>query len=195
LEYNCHSVAHRLASSPTTTAQQVAAEESMSKAHAHDDTVEIELTRATSKVHAALAGLDERKRKQVMQAVEFSINEAVEQTLEWANDHFDEFDHDLSVAASGVLVAMAKAKDEPAVLGRVLGAFLIIGLQPSITGALEARRADQGPRAEAALADHLARVQKTFGAGAGRQRSRKSARKTKTPATGAKARRAKAAKR
>jgi hypothetical protein len=165
----------------------------MPKAHAHDDTVEIELTRATSKIHAALKGLDARKQKQVMQAVEFSINEAVDQTLEWANDHFDEYDRDLGVAASGVLVAMAKANDEPAVLGRVLGAFLIIGLQPSIAGALKARRADQGAKAEAALADYLARVQKTFGGDAGRQTSRKAVKKT-TPATGAKAPRAKAAK-
>jgi hypothetical protein len=145
----------------------------MSKAHAHDDTVEIELTRGTSKIQAALKGLDARKQKQVMQAVEASVNEAVDQTLEWANEHFDEYDHDLAIAASGVLVAMAKANDEPAVLGRVLGAFLIIGLQPDIQGALKARRADQGRKAEAALADYLAHVQKTFGAKAGRRKAAK----------------------
>ena len=158
----------------------------MSKAHAHDDTVEIELTRATSKIQTAVKGLDARKQKQVMQAVEVSVSEAVDQTLEWANDHFDEYDHDLGVAASGVLVAMAKANDEPAVLGRVLGAFLIIGLKPSIAGALKSRRADQGPKAEAALADYLARVQKTFGDDGVRRASRKAA-KTRGPAPRAKA--------
>jgi hypothetical protein len=149
----------------------------MPKTRAHDDYVEIELTRGTSRIQAALEGLDARRQKQVRQAVEVCINEAVDQTLDWANDHFEEYESDLSAAASGVLVAMAKADDEPAVVGRALAAFLIIGLQPDVAGALEARRADHGAKAEAVLADDFARVRRTF-AGKSQSRTRGARRKS-----------------
>ena len=165
----------------------------MPRTHAHEDYVEVELTRGTSKIQAALKGLDAGRQKQVMQAVEVCVNEAIDQTLDWANDHYEEYDDELSAAASGVLVAMARAQDDPPVLGRVLAAFLIIGLQPDIAGALKARRAEHGAKAEAVLADYLARVRKTF-AGKTEGRSRKAATK---PGVKARSRRrtAKAAKR
>ena len=165
----------------------------MPKTHAHDVAVEIELTRSTPRLQVALEGLDARKRKQVMRAVEVSINEAVDQTLEWANEHFEEYDHDLGVAASGVLIAMVKAQDEPAVVGRVLGAFLIIGLYPDIGGAVRARRAEHGAKAAAALAGHLARVRATFGSKTSRRATRKAARAsgTATPPQRSRARAAK----
>jgi plasmid stability protein len=149
----------------------------MARQHAHDDYVEVELTRGTAKIQAAVKGLDAKRQKQVMQAVEVSVNEAIDQTLDWANDHFEEYDAELSAAASGVLVAMAKAQDDPPVLGRVLAGFLIIGLQPDIAGALKARRAEHGAAAEAELADYLARVRKTF-TGKGEGSSGKAARKS-----------------
>lgn len=154
----------------------------MPNTHDHDDYVEIELKTGTSKLHAALEGLAPRKQKQVVRAVEVSIKEAIDQTLDWANGHFEEHDHELSAAASGVLIAMTKADDEPPVIGRVLGAFLIIGLTPDVTGALKARRAAQGAKAAAALADHLARVQKTFGGKGEKSRPRKAAGKSRAAA-------------
>ena len=150
-------------------------------APAHDDYVEVELTKGTSKIQKAMKGLDARKQKEVMQAVEVCVNEGIDQALDWANEHFEEYDTDLSTAASGVLVAMARAGDEPAVIGRVLGAFLIIGLEPEVAGALKARRAGHGAKAQAALADYLARVQKMF-AGADKARPRQPTAK-KGPAT------------
>ena len=165
----------------------------MARQHAHDDYVEVELTRGTAKIQAAVKGLDTGRQKQVMQAVEVCVNEAIDQTLDWANDHCEEYDDELSAAASGVLVAMARVQDDPPVLGRVLAAFLIIGLQPDITAALKARRADHGAKAEAVLADYLARVRKTF-AGKTEGRSRRAATK-QSAKTRPRRRAAKAAKR
>jgi hypothetical protein len=151
----------------------------MAKTHAHDDTFEIELTRSTSTLEAALDGLDPKRHRKVLRAVEAAVGEAVDQTLDWANAHFDEYENDLEVAASGILVAMVKAQDEPGAIGRVLSAFLIVGLSPDVEPAVKARRAEHGAKVASALSAHLARVTTMFGPKAPGRSARKPAKASK----------------
>jgi hypothetical protein len=127
-----------------------------------DDMVEVELKRGSAKIRAALKGLDAKKQKQVLAAVEVSVSEAVDQALEWAAEHVEEDDAMVLAAADDILRAAAASSDEPAVVGRVYGTLRLLGLAPDVRAAVKARRTARGSKAATALSAHLTSVQQMF---------------------------------
>jgi hypothetical protein len=135
----------------------------MATRHAHeDDVVEVELKRGSAKVRAALKGLDAKKQKQVLDAVEACVREGIGQALDWAAEHTEESDALLVAAADDILRAAAESSDEPTAVGRVYGTLRLLGLEPDVKAAVKARRAKRGARAAAGLADFLSGVQRMF---------------------------------
>ena len=105
----------------------------MATRHAHeDDVVEVELKRGSAKVRAALKGLDAKKQKQVLDAVETCVREGIGQALDWAAEHTEESDALLVAAADDILRAAAESSDEPTAVGRVYGTLRLLGLEPDV---------------------------------------------------------------
>jgi hypothetical protein len=135
----------------------------MAKRQAHDDdVVEVELKRGGAKVRAALKGLDEKKQKQVLAAVEACVTEGIDQALDWAAEHAEESDAVIVTAADNILRAAAESIDEPPVVGRVYGTLRLLGLEPDVKAAVKARRRARGAKAAATLGDYLSSVQQMF---------------------------------